>query len=500
MSIRKSIYLLSLILVMTLKDAFPQTSQVLYYMNIPQNHLDNPALKPTNSSYIGIPLLTGLDFTINNNFVNFSDIIMKGQKNDSLISVLHKDYNIDNFINKLKVSNFITPEISIQVLGLGFTAGKDLYITFDMVDRIYTNIAIPKDLFLLALKGNSSFVGSTMDLSGFDAQIRYWHEFGMGVSKNFGSNLRIGIRPKILLGVADFSINNQALGLKVNKDDYSWDFNANLTANISGPVKVYTSNKNTIDSIKFDENKFKKGSGNDVDINKVMNSFFNKQNMGLGIDLGAQYSITSKLQVSASITDLGYIRWKSDITNLKAESTFKFNGFNVTDVVNGSKTMNELAQDMADSIKNSFSITNGSKPYNTALPVGINLGGSYNITKNISFGLLSHSILSNSKLREALTLSANINLGSALSTSICYTAENGRFDNLGAGLAFRLGIFQFYFIADRIPVTFNRITSDNNSYVVPATWNTFNTRFGINLAFGNNVKKANDKPMIIEKK
>ena len=491
--------MLSLILVIGMKNAYTQTSQVLYYMNIPQNHLDNPALRPTNSSYLGIPVLTGLDFTVNNNFVNFSDIIMKGQKNDSLITVLHKDYNIDKFINKLKSSNFITPEISIQLLGLGFTVGKDMYITLDMVDRIYTNFAIPKDLFLLALKGNSSFVGSTMDLSGFDAQIRYWHEFGMGISKNFGNNLRLGIRPKILFGVADFSINNQAFGLTVNQD-YSWDFNANLTANMSGPVKVYTSNKNTIDSIKFDENKFKKGSGNDVDINKIANFFFNKQNMGLGIDLGAQYSVTNKLQVSASVTDLGYIRWKSDITNLKAESSFKFSGFNVTDVVNGSKTMDQLAQDMADSLKNSFSITNGSKPYNTTLPVGINLGGSYNLTKNISVGILSHSILADRKIREALTLSANINLGSALSTSICYTAENGRFDNLGAGLAFRLGVFQFYFIADRIPVTFNKITSDNNSFLVPATWNTFNTRFGVNLAFGNNVKKKTDKPMLIEKK
>jgi hypothetical protein len=499
MRIRKSLYLLLLILVMFLKDAFPQTSQVLYYMNIPQNHLDNPALRPTNSSYIGIPMLTGFDFTLNNNFVNFSDIIMKGQKNDSLISVLHKDYDIDKFINKLKASNFITPEISIQILGLGFTVGKDMYVTLDMVDRIYTNIAIPKDLFLLALKGNGSFVGSTMDLSGFDAQIRYWHEFGMGISKNFGNNLRLGIRPKVLFGVADFSINNQTFGLTVNQD-YSWEFNANLTANLSGPVNVYTSSKNTIDSIKFDESKFKKGSGNDADINKIANFFFNKQNMGLGVDLGAQYSVTSKLQVSASVTDLGYIRWKSDVTNLKAESSFKFNGFNVTDVVNGSKTMDQLAQDMADSLKNSFSITNGSKPYNTSLPLGFNLGGSYNLTKNISIGILSHSILNDKKIREALTLSANINLGSALSTSICYTAENGRFDNLGAGLAFRLGIFQLYFIADRIPVTFNKITSDNNSFMVPATWNTFNTRFGVNLAFGNNVKKKTDKPMIIEKK
>ncbi|NMC41064.1 MAG: hypothetical protein GYA43_07825, partial [Bacteroidales bacterium] len=31
-----------------------QNGQPLYYMNLPQNHLLNPALRPTNNFYIGI--------------------------------------------------------------------------------------------------------------------------------------------------------------------------------------------------------------------------------------------------------------------------------------------------------------------------------------------------------------------------------------------------------------------------------------------------------------
>jgi hypothetical protein len=498
--IKKSIYLLILFLVILLKDAASQNSQVLYYMNLPQNHLVNPAFKPTNSFYLGIPVLSGIDVTINNNFVNFSDVIMPGQKGDSLISVLHPDYNVDNFIKKLKSSNFIAPELSIQLFGLGFKAGKDLFVTVDVVDRVQGNFALPKDLFMLALKGNSNFVGKTMDLSGFDTQLKYWQEFGVGFSKNFGRNLRIGVRGKLLFGITNISMNNKIFGLTVN-DDYSYDFNADITANISGPVKVYMkSNKNTIDSIKFDENRFTKGAGNDFDLNKTIDFFFNRQNMGLGIDIGGSYSIAGKIQISASITDLGFIRWKSDVTNLKANSTFKFSGFNVTDVVNGSKTFDQIAQDMVDSLKNSFTITNQNQPFSTSLPVGISIGGSYNLTKSISFGILSHSILTGKQIREALTLSANINLGNLLSTSFCYTAENGRFDNLGAGLAFRLGMFQFYFITDKIPVMWNKIKTDNGSMILPNSWNTFNTRLGMNLAFGNKVKKKNDKPMLMEQK
>ena len=100
------------------------------------------------------------------------------------------------------------------------------------------------------------------------------------------------------------------------------------------------------------------------------------------------------------------------------------------------------------------------------------------------------------QLREALTLSANMNLGSVLSASLSYTAENYQYDNLGAGLAFRAGVTQFYLVTDRIPVIWDRIKNNHSDFVLPANWNTFNFRMGMNLVFGNRSKEKNDRPMI----
>lgn len=491
--LKKSRYLLILFLIIIIQDAVSQNSQALYYMNLPQNHLLNPALRPSNSFYIGFPGITGININVNNNFVNFSDVIMPGQKGDSLISFLHPDYNVDNFIKKLKSTNYFTPEMSVQILGVGFNAGKDLYFSLDVIERVEGNFAFPKDLFVLALKGNDSFPGKTINLSGLDARLMHFQEFGMGVSKNFGDNLRIGIRGKLLFGTANFSLNNKSLGLTVNSD-YSYDLNADLSALISGPVKVHSSvnsstGKTQIDSLSLDDEKIKKSD-----------FYLSTGNLGLGLDIGAVYQLTGKISISASITDLGYIKWKNDVTNLKANSQFRFSGFNVTDVANGTKTFDELAQDMLDSLKNSFTINKENKPFRTSLPVGFTVGGSYNLSKNISLGILSHSVLSGKKIKESLTLSANVNLGNSFSTSLCYTAENSRFDNLGAGLAFRLGIVQLYFIADRIPLSWNRINTDNGTILLPYSWNTINMRLGLNLAFGNKVKKKSDKPMLIEHK
>jgi hypothetical protein len=86
-----------------------QNSQVLYFMNLPQNHLLNPALRPSNSVYIGLPVMSGINFNVNNNFVNFSDIFLKGQPKDSIISFLHPVIMLIIFWLKLKTGTILSP-------------------------------------------------------------------------------------------------------------------------------------------------------------------------------------------------------------------------------------------------------------------------------------------------------------------------------------------------------------------------------------------------------
>ena len=472
---------------MILADVSAQNSQVLYYMNLPQNHLLNPALRPSNSLYIGLPVLSGINVNINNNFVNFSDVFMKGQPSDSIISFLHPDYNIDKFLTKIKDKNSLEPDVSVQLFGLGFSVGNS-YVFFDINERVDGNIVIPGDLFKLAFKGNEGFVGSKIDLSSLRGDIKYYREFGLGFSKDFTNKLRLGVKGKLLFGITAASIDNKSLGITVN-DDYSHVFNADVTANFSAPLKVYMNADQNVDRIVFDDTRFNTGS-------EIVSFLSGKKNIGMGFDMGATYDISEKLIVSASITDLGFIKWKKDLTNLHAKSQFAFSGLNMLDVVNGTKTINELGQEMLDSLKNSFKVSVSNVAFTTFLPLGVSLGGSYSLTKSFSLGLLSCSRFIGKQVRESLTLSANVNLGNAFSTSLTYTAANHRFDNFGAGLAFRPGIFQFYILADRIPVMWNKLKSDNSAIMLPANWNTINLRLGMNLSFGNRIKKRNDKTMV----
>src|SRR4030042_5313708 len=93
-AIMKARYILLLLLPVVLTDVAAQNSQGMYFMNLPQNHLLNPALRPSNRLYIGLPVVSGVNINLTNNFLNFSDVFLRGkQPSDSIISFLHDDFD-----------------------------------------------------------------------------------------------------------------------------------------------------------------------------------------------------------------------------------------------------------------------------------------------------------------------------------------------------------------------------------------------------------------------
>jgi len=482
-------YILIFILAMFITDVSAQNNQILYNMNLPQNHMINPALRPSNSLYIGLPAISGTRVNVDNNFINFSDVFIKSQSSDSIISIFNPDFNTDKFLAGIGEKNSLEAQVTTQLLGVGFSAGKDIYIFLDINERVMENIVIPRDLIELGFKGNEGFVGNKIDLTSLKADIKYYREVGLGFSKNFTGKLRLGVKAKLLSGITGATIDNRSLVLTVN-DDYSQTLDADLTVNISGPLKVYMDNNQIIDSIAFDDSQFKTGKG-------VFNFISGKKNLGMGLDIGATYDISDNLMVSAAITDIGFIRWKRDVLNLKAESRVAYSGLNLLEIYDGTKTFEELGNEFIDSLKNTFLGSDLNTSFTTWLPFGLTLGGSYKLNDYFSVGLLSYSRIIDQQFRQSLSLSGNVNLNDIFSASLSYTLANQRYDNFGAGLAFRAGVFQFYFLSDRIPVRWKKAIVDGNPVALPTIWNTVNFHLGMNLVFGNNNKKKTDKPMVL---
>jgi hypothetical protein len=112
-------------------------------------------------------------------------------------------------------------------------------------------------------------------------------------------------------------------------------------------VKVTMGADNNIKDIVFDDSRFKTSDG-------IKDNLLNTKNMGFGLDIGATYNISEKIMVSAALTDLGFIKWKTDVTNLQAKGRFEFSGIDLSDFINGTKTMDELGTETLESLKDNY--------------------------------------------------------------------------------------------------------------------------------------------------
>jgi len=449
-----------------------QNSQVMYFMNLPQNHLLNPALRQTNSIYVGLPALTGININVTNNFLNFSDLFIKGSEiNKNNLAFLRSDFDVDGFLGNLNDLNYIEPKVSVQLLGLGFTLKNGTYLFFDITDNADADIVLPRDYFRLAFLGNEQFAGQTFDLSNMKIEYKYYREAAIGASREITPKLRFGARAKLFFGLTAGNLQNYSMNLRVNNDNTN-TLQANMALDFSGPVHV----------VKDSDNKIADFDVEDIEGGKF---FTNMQNVGFGIDLGAEYSLTDKIVLSAALTDVGFIKWESDLTNLEAVGDIELNGLDFKDIREGRTTIDDVAGSLADSLKQAFVVADEEKRFTTKFPVGFSLGGKYILNDIFSFGLLSYSRVTNQHLRQAVTLSTNVNIRNSFGASLCYTACNHDYSNIGFGLYGRLSVFQLYFLVDRIPFSWRKAGVSGDDFALPSNWNTVHTRLGLNLVFGN---------------
>ncbi|MCX6330731.1 MAG: DUF5723 family protein [Bacteroidia bacterium] len=491
----KTKYFLMMLITAVCLDATSQNSQVLYYMKLPQNHLLNPAIRPSDKFYIGLPVITGINTEFGNNFLQVSDILPSGTKINSLF---FKTLNLNKLAGKLRDRNTITTDESIQLLGLGLSFGKDLYIFLDVVDKINAKTILPRDLLELYLTEPPDFIGKTFDLSMMNMQTQYYREYGLGFSKNVTKNLRIGAKVKLLSGIASASLDNKSLTMKVNSD-FSQAINADTYLNVSGKEtlqRIFTYNHILGHPDSTDNGDLK---GFAFDYLKIPVS-----NVGAALDIGAVYNLGKFFTFSASVTDLGFINWKHDLKSYYSKDTIHLTDLTLKEAVNNPDyDIKNFIHALVDTIRRSFKDTIP-KSFRTYLPTGISAGVSINLLPVISLGVLSNTKFYAGTVRESVTLSANAYLGRILSASVSYTIANYSYNNLGFGLAFKTGsIVQFYVIADKIPLNWGKVyiekghSGDYLPIPEPQSMNLFNLSIGMNIVFGKPVTKKTDRPMIV---
>lgn len=449
---------------------YAQLPNTMYFMpGVPQSNKINPAIQPGCSVYLGFPGLAPVRMQIISGSLSYSDVLIENEEIDSLILPFHPLADTDEFLRKLKGKNNIQTGFGVSLASLGFLVNGNFF-SFDISTRGDINFYYPGDLFELPVKGFGD--GQVTDLGGFGADVRLFNEMAFGWSqKDFMiSGLDVGIKAKALFGIANLATKESDITLATSITNWNLDVNMGYAVSTI-PLLV------NLDNVDLDDP--------NADFPEIMQDGFSipsdifgtvfSPNRGLGLDIGANYKITNELQVSASLIDLGYIRWKNSI-QLNYNFEYEFKGINAG--LDGIDTT--LFSTLADSLLGSYSFTQG-EAYTTGISPKLFIGAAYYPIEKIGFGLLSRTDFLNSQITQQFTGTVNMTTGKFLNFSLSASYMQRSLHNVGAGLSVNLGPFNMYMISD------NLISSG----LRPTKARSVNLWFGMNLTFG--WKKASKK-------
>ncbi len=443
-----------------------------YFMKgIPQTYQINPAFQPDCNVFVGLPGISPLKASVSNSSLALGDVIQYDPDLDSLVFFLHPNGIREGILDVLENTNFYDTDVSISLGSLGYRK-DDTYITFDVRQRIHNRFTYTDDLFKLPLLGPDSAM--TFDFKGTSINVSSYLEFGVGYSYRISDIWSAGARAKILFGQASTDFEKFDFVLRTGED--IWSVDNDIVINATIPFVEFAYDEDGY--VDFENTDFESGFENNIP-----NLILNPRNLGAGIDLGVQYKPFDWLEASASIVDLGFIRWGDSGYKIGSIAEYDFDGVEI-DV---DFDPDEWSEEFLDSLDGTFSkVTAEESFFTTGLPAKVFIGGAVYPHPKVSFGLLSRTEFYGGDIRQQFTFSANAQPLRMVSATVSYSIIDGYYKNLGFGLGLNAGPFNLYVLTDTGP----------SILFWPTEAKYANFKLGLNLAFGCRQEKKYDRPLV----
>ena len=473
-----------------------QQGNTMYFMDqVPHaNHL-NPAKQHPCNAYLGIPGINNIYFSVGNNALAYDKLFVYNNLTDSVnLSLNTPENRSDILMSSFHPINYIDAAFRMNYLSVGTRSDNDYFITFDYATRMDMIMSYPKDFASFLGEQEIAADSSLQDWSNLGFKANVFNEFALGVSKEVNDDFSYGLKAKILFGIAHASMKTEKFYKYTSMSNWNFDVDANVKIaapeyiNLDSVISHTRANLNGSDTTGHQY----VDDGEDI-TDDLIGAAFALNNLGLALDLGVIYKPLDELELSASVLDVGFIRWSANTYTAKSKQTFSLEGDEVDylryvfgDTINMLSFVNELNDSTVDKILGNFE--EDDDPFYTMLTGKVYLGARYYVHDNIALGVLSSTRIYNSKLRESLALSANFYPVKWFSGSISYNMAYHSYNSMGIGLCFKPGPVNLYMIADKVPLFW---TSDYAPYYAKF----MNFRLGLNLIFGCG-KKVKDVPMI----
>jgi hypothetical protein len=412
----------------------------MYFMDrLPQSIKYNPSIMPEMDFFLGLPGMGGVSVQAYNSGFNYNEL------NYFIDHIWDANYNPDDFVNSIGSHNNFSMAADVNLLSIGFKLKNNDFLSFAInANSYFTNTAASEIAYLLADIDDITDEDFPIEVDDISVLTNHYINFGATYARKIDDHLTIGITPKINFNLAGLSTSKLRLSMDLIETEYGdRDYEESYYGDIN--LGLFTEiNPDAID-------------GNELIIGEPLlpdgwEEELNLRNKSLSLDIGATYEI-DKWMFSASILNIG-------------RSSYKRNGYKLSG--NGNSVL-----------------VNENEKIKIGIPAQIYIGASRQFAPKWNYALLLNNNFYNTGSEASATVSLNGFVGSALSTSVSYTAGY-KFDNLGLGFRLRfLPGVDMFMVTDNIIQAFNY----KNAYRLTMA-------FGINIAAGIMDKNQIELPEI----
>jgi hypothetical protein len=406
---------------------------------VPQSSIINPAISNPELFNVGVPLLSSVSVGFGNSGFRFNKLARK-RSDDSLA------INLDDFVNILGKNNYLNVSASCEILSGGYN-WQNWYFNFAWSEKASLQLTYPKSIFGFIAKGNAEFLDETLDFKRSKIKELHYREWAFGAARPINDKWKVGAKVKILFGKSSFYSRKLDASFYTDPDTYHITTKNTIDINRSMPEMFLD------DSIKFNYFQYTKGF----------------RNPGLAIDLGAEYKFNDRITFSASLIDLGTIRWKNNLKNFRSENTeWTFKGIDINDYIGEEKDVREeRLKNFIDSVVDRFGVEESETRFYTPLTPKLYLAASYIIDEQQTASVLLRNDFFNAAIHTQLSIAYMYKINQFFTAATAYSIAYRNIGNLGLGFVANYGPMQFY------------ITTDNFiGIIAPASVRMTNVRLG----------------------
>ena len=423
------------------------------------NHKLNPALA-SDRGYFAIPVLGYTTLGVETNMSLAKFLYPDGKGNLDLF--LSQNVSANDFLKGIQTNNPINANLDLSVFSLGFHAGKS-FNTLDLSFKADARSNLPGSLFSWAKQA-----GNVLDMSDFGVNADARVEFSYGYSRKIGEKLRIGAKLKFIAALAKASYAADHLILTMNED--KWRLTSQGSGYFYAPgVSIQTDDLRHINGIDILS-----------DNEKIIEAALNARNFGAALDLGFTYDIFNWLTVSASVTDLGGVRW-SGLSKLGSDAySVEYSGFD--NIGNEDQdveaTLSDLGDELIEMIQPKVMSTDNTLIEMLSMTAHAGLELRLPFYKRLSAGLLGTYRYDGPYSWWEARASLNWALFRWLSFSGSY-AQSTYGESYGGAINFHPNVLNIFVGID----SFKPALNVTDQYIPIDSFNT-NLAIGVNIAFG----------------